>query len=336
MLSTLRLTTPAVRGAAQECATLLVVALGLWLALRSAAGPLPERVSGIVGVAGEGLAALMIALAGRSTGNRRAVRIAAAVAGHALVGPLPLAFGGGPAPGLWPLVGLVMLLGVVILLVVAVRRRSPADRPAVTVAVAVLACCVAAAGTLRGLVPGFGVPSGAVAGASLAIWAGLGAAGLLAVGAGLRRDRPLLRRTGLAFAALAIAHAIRVSGVAVAVPLALELAATVVLLGAAVPYYASTRRLLARRSSTSRSTPAPRAPSSVRSDGRNREAPGVWRSGARASVTAPATRGADPGSTDPGSAGTGAVGPRSSASPDPTTGTPTGPVPHQRRPAARA
>ncbi|MEU7816634.1 hypothetical protein AB0B41_30150, partial [Pseudonocardia sp. NPDC049154] len=154
------------------------------------------------------------------------------------------------------------------------RRRSPAHRPVVTLAAAVLACAAALAGTLHGLAPTVGLPGALVADAALAAWAGTGAAGLLAVGAGLRRDRPLLRRIGLAFALLAASHAVRASAAAVVVPVALTLAATAALLAAAVPFLFSAVRGLWEQREAYR-VEAERLRAALRSAGPDTRAPAV-------------------------------------------------------------
>ncbi|MCE3552458.1 hypothetical protein LWC33_13430 [Pseudonocardia sp. RS11V-5] len=234
----------AARCFALECGLVALAGGIAWTTVRAvdAAGLPAARIASVLVFAGGISAAVMIAVAGRASGSRRAGRIAAAVGGAALVGPLPAALDLGGAAGLWPLVAVVGQLCVVALLVVAVRRRSPATRPVVTVAATVLACAAALAGTLYGLAPGVGLPGALVADLALAAWAGAGAAGLLAVGAGLRRDRPLLRRVGVAFALLAASAAVRASGAAVVVPVALTLAATFALLAAAVPFLFSAVR----------------------------------------------------------------------------------------------
>ncbi|MFR9801655.1 hypothetical protein ACL02T_05030 [Pseudonocardia sp. RS010] len=233
----------AARAFALECGLLALTGGVAWTGVRAVdtAGLPAARVAAVLVFAGGVAAAVMIAVAGRASGSRRAGRIAAAAGGAAFVGPLPVALDLGGAAGLWPLVAVVGQLAVVALLVVAVRRRSPAHRPAVTVAAAGLACAAALAGTMHGLAPAVRLPGALVADAALAAWAGTGAAGLLAVGAGLRRDRPLLRRVGVAFALLAAAHAVRASGAAV-VPVALSLSATAALLSAAVPFLFSAVR----------------------------------------------------------------------------------------------
>jgi len=225
-----------------ELGALAGVALVAWVAVRGLDGVVAvSHLAAVLALAGGTAAALATAVAGRASGSRRAVRIAAAIAGYTLVGPL----GGAldlQAGGLWPVVELVGLLGVVALVVLAVRRRSPARRPVVVTAAAALACAAAVAGTVGEIAPALALPPGAGAAALLAVWAGLGAAGLLTLAAGLRRDRPLLRRTGSAFATLAVAHAVAVSGVAATVPVALTIAATAALLGAAVPFLFSAVR----------------------------------------------------------------------------------------------
>ncbi|GAA4557457.1 hypothetical protein [Pseudonocardia xishanensis] len=225
-----------------ELGALVGTALVAWAAVRGLDGVLPApRPAAVLALAGGTVAATATAVAGRASGSRRAVRIAAAIAGYTLVGPLGTALDLHEG-GLWPGVEVVGLLGVVALLVVAVRRRSAARRPVVVAAGAALACAATLAGTVGELAPAFALPPGAAPAALLAAWAGTGAAGLLALVAGLRRDRPLLRRVGLAFAALAAAHAVAVSGVAATVPVALTLAATAALLAAAVPFLFSAVR----------------------------------------------------------------------------------------------
>jgi hypothetical protein len=230
------------RGFGWEVLGAAAVAVAAWFAARALVPVLPApRTAAVLELAAGTGAAVMTAVAGRVSGSRRAVRMAGAVAGYTVVGPLGAALEPS-AGGLWPVVQLVGLLGVVLLLVSAVRRRSPARRPLVVVAAAVLACVVAAVGVLGGVAPTLALAPGVTAAALLAVWAGAGAAGLLALVAGLRRDRPLLRRIGLGFALLATAHAVSVSGVAAAVPVAMHLAAAATLLGAAVPFLFSAVR----------------------------------------------------------------------------------------------
>ncbi|MEU7818255.1 hypothetical protein, partial [Pseudonocardia sp. NPDC049154] len=77
-----------------------------WTAVRGvdAAGLPAARIASVLVFAGGISAAVMIAVAGRASGSRRAGRIAAAVGGAALVGPLPVALDLGGAAGLWPAV----------------------------------------------------------------------------------------------------------------------------------------------------------------------------------------------------------------------------------------
>jgi hypothetical protein len=227
---------------AAECAALVGTALTAGLVVRSAEPSM--QVSAVILTVGGAIATVLIALAGHASGSRRAGRIAAAVAGAAVLVPLPRALGLSMRHGLWPLVGAVGMFCVVVLLALAVRRRSAAVTPVVAITAAVLGVAIVVAGMTASLAPDLRAPARLAGTADLLAWSGAGAAGVLAVLAGLRRDRPLLRRIGLAFVALASAHAAELGpgGATGGLSVSLHLAGVAAMLGAGVPFLLSSRR----------------------------------------------------------------------------------------------
>ncbi|MCW0215696.1 MAG: hypothetical protein OJJ54_20255 [Pseudonocardia sp.] len=227
---------------ALECATLVAAAVALYLLERGLAPP--PRAAAVAVVTGGAVATLLIGLAGHASGSRRAGRIAAAVAGAAVLVPLPRALGLSLRTGLWPLVAAVGMFCVVVLLAVAVRRRSAAVTPVVAITAVVLGVAIVVAGMTASLAPDLHAPARLAGTTNLLAWSGAGAAGVLAVLAGLRRDRPLLRRVGLAFVAFAAAHAAGLGPGGPTGPLAasLYLTGVVATLGAGIPFLLSSRR----------------------------------------------------------------------------------------------
>ena len=196
------------------------------------------RTTAVLVLVAGAVAAALLATAGWVSDNRRAVRIAGAVAVYAAVVLLPPAVGAGAPAGMWALTCSVALLGVVGFLALAVR--ASADRAGDRIAAAVVAGAVALATAALAVVtasqPGLAPPAGLPGAADLVVWSGTGAAALVMYIAGSVADRSLLRCTALAFAALAAANAVRIAAGAGAIAAALQLAAVAMLLVVAVRF----------------------------------------------------------------------------------------------------
>ncbi|MCO1661149.1 sensor histidine kinase [Pseudonocardia humida] len=211
------------------------------------------RTTGVLVFAAATGAALLLATGGFVSDNRRAVRMAGAVAVFAGIVLLPAAVGIPPASGMWALASDVALLGVVGFLVLAVRASADrrADRIAAAVVGVVVAVATAALSAVAGLAPDVVPPAALLQAADLVVWSGAGAAALVVFIAGAVADRALLRGTALAFATLAAANAVRIAADAVvAAPAvaALQLAAVAMLLGVAVRFVrVEVRRVVDRR-----------------------------------------------------------------------------------------
>jgi two-component system OmpR family sensor kinase len=198
-------------------------------------------------------AALLLAAGGFVSDNRRAVRMAGAVAVFAGTVLLPGAVGVPPATGMYALASSVALLGVVGFLALAVRASADrrGDRIAAAVVGVLVALAAAALAGLAGLVPHLEPPAALLQAADLVVWSGAGAAALVMFIAGAVADRALLRGTALAFATIAAANAVRIAAggqFATTAVAALQLAAVTMLLGVAVRFVRSeVRTAVARR-----------------------------------------------------------------------------------------
>lgn len=231
----------ALRGAAADLGTQLVLVVAAWVAVALLPGQqsADQAISILVFAAGV-VAAALLSLSGAVNANHRARWIGAAVGVFTCVTLLLQALGAASGGGLGHLAGSVTILAVVGLLVLSVRR---AGDPRAAVGVLLLVALGAAALTVSGLLaPGLVPPPGLVAGADLVAWSGAGATGVLLLLAGTATDRPLLRRAGLAFATLGVANAVRIvesAGLTAARPVpvgALEVGAVAMLLLAAIRF----------------------------------------------------------------------------------------------------
>lgn len=214
---------------------------------------MPERAIGTLTFTGGVAATILLAVAAWISGNRRARRVAAAVGVYAgvtlLLGAVDLDLDG----GVWGIAGGVAVLGVAGLLVLAAR---PAARPVHAHAVGLLALVALATVSVAAtalLAPSHVPSPDMVRAVSLGAWVACGVAGLLILGDGTVNRRPLLRRTGLAFAALGTAHA---AGIVAARPLlggVVELGAVAMLLVAAGAFLLASIRDIGREQERSRS-----------------------------------------------------------------------------------
>jgi two-component system OmpR family sensor kinase len=190
---------------------------------------MPERGLGTLTFAAGVAATILMGVAAWLSASRRARRVAAAV-GVYTAGALWLQAVRAEG-GVWAIVGSVSVLAVAGLLVLAARPSWRMGRGRGVSVVAVAGTVPMAVVAL--LAPAYTPSPDLVRWTDLAGWAVVGAAGLLLVGRGLAAGHPLLRRTGLAFAALGSAHAL---GTLTGRPLlagALELGAVAMLLVAA-------------------------------------------------------------------------------------------------------
>ncbi|HZG91045.1 MAG TPA: hypothetical protein VEZ42_12610, partial [Pseudonocardia sp.] len=227
------LRTPAVEAFGQ----LALIGLALAVVGRQDPAGWAARTTAVLVLAAGVAAAVLLATAGRVSDNRRAVRMAGAVGVHAAVVLLPTAAGAGPATGAWSVATSVALLGVVGFLALAVRASADrrGDRISATLVAAVVAVAAAATAALARQAPELVPPGWVVLAADLVVWSGTASAAGLMVLAGAVADRALLRGTGLAFATLALANAVRIGTGGPVVP-ALELAAMTMLLVVAVRF----------------------------------------------------------------------------------------------------
>jgi two-component system, OmpR family, sensor kinase len=221
-------------GAAWACAELL------------AASGVSGSVGGVLVSTAVVVAAVLLVVAAWLGDDRRARRVAAAVAVYTVVAVV-LRVGDGTGPQV--LGASVAVLGMVGLLALSVTRAVDPRRDRV-IALGVLG--VVAVGMLAA---GVVVPGHVLAGADLVAWSGAGASGLVLALAGTVLGRPLLRRAGLAFVTLAAANAVRIADPAPARPAlaaALEAGAVAMLLVAAVPFLRTTVRSIGRQRDASR------------------------------------------------------------------------------------
>lgn len=200
---------------------------------------------GVLALAAGLAAAILLAAVAALTGSARTGRIAGAIALYAGVALLVEATGLEDPMNIWVLAGSVAVLGALGLLVLGVRGpvTGLAGRWAAGAVGGVTMAIVAAIAVVAVARPGLMPPGWVVATTDVVAWSGAGAAGIIALGSGARSGRALVRRTGIAFAALSAAHAIRIiageppgSGRG-AIDAALELAAVAMLLVAAVAFF---------------------------------------------------------------------------------------------------
>jgi hypothetical protein len=195
-------------------------------------------------------AAILLAAVAGLTGSARTGRIAGAVALYAGVTLLVQAAGLEEPMNTWVITGSVAMLGALGLLVLAVRGPVTgfAGRWAAGVVGGLTVLIVAAVAALAVALPGRMPPAWLVATLDVVAWSGTGAAGIIALGAGARSGRALVRRTGIAFATLSAAHAVRIIAGQPpgsdhgAIDAALELTAVAMLLVAAVAFFVAVLR----------------------------------------------------------------------------------------------
>lgn len=217
---------------------------------------------GVLALAAGLAAAILLAAVAALTGSARTGRIAGAIALYAGVALLVEATGLEDPMNIWVLAGSVAVLGALGLLVLGVRGpvTGRAGRWAAGAVGGVTMAIVAAIAAVAVVLPGRMPPGWVVATIDVVAWSGAGAAGIIALGAGARSGRALVRRTGIAFATLSAAHAVRIiagrppGSDRGAIDAALELAAVAMLLVAAVAFFVAVLRGL--RTSAA-SVPAP-------------------------------------------------------------------------------
>jgi hypothetical protein len=220
---------------------------------------------GVLALAAGLAAAILLAAVAALTGSARTGRIAGAVALYAGVALLMRAAGLEDPMNIWVLAGSVAMLGALGLLVLAVRGpvTGPAGRWAAGAVGGLTVVIVAFIATVAVAMPGQMPPGWLVATLDVVAWSGAGAAGIIALGAGARSGRALIRRTGIAFATLSAAHAVRIIAGRPpgsdhdAIDAALELTAVAMLLVAAVAFFVAVLRGLR----TPAAAPAALAPS---------------------------------------------------------------------------
>ncbi|HYH32314.1 MAG TPA: hypothetical protein VD903_18245 [Pseudonocardia sp.] len=248
-------------------AALFAAAVLLGIAIHGRHAVAHEAVAVLALAAGLAAAILLAAVAGL-TGSGRTGRVAGAVALYACVA-LPVRAAGLEEPmNLWVLASSAGVLGALGMLVLGVRgpfagtagRWGPGVVGGLTVAV------VAVIGGVAFVLPGWLPPAWSVATLDVVAWSGAGAAGIVALIAGARSGRALVRRTGIAFTTLSAAHAVRIvtggqpGDDRGAVEAALELTAVAMLLVAAVAFFVAVLRGLRVPPPATRPTPAtPRA-----------------------------------------------------------------------------
>ncbi|TQM43079.1 hypothetical protein [Pseudonocardia cypriaca] len=248
------------------------VLLGLLIHGRHAVA---HEAVGVLALATGLAAAILLAAVAGLTGSARTGRIAGAVALYAGVALLVRAAGLEEPMNIWVLAGSVAMLGALGLLVLAVRGPVTgwAGKYAASVVggltVVIVAVVAAAAVVLPGRMP----PGWLVATLDVVAWSGTGAAGIIALGSGARSGRALIRRTGIGFATLSAAHAVRIvagqppGSDQGAVDAALELTAVAMLLVAAVAFFVAVLRGL--RTPAVAPVPAPAAVLRRSADHRN-------------------------------------------------------------------
>jgi hypothetical protein len=205
---------------------------------------------GVLALAAALAAAILLAAVAALTGSARTGRIAGAVALYAGVTLLVRAAGLQDPMNIWVLAGSVAMLGALGLLVLAVRGpvTGRAGRLAACAVGGLTVAIVAVVAAVAVVLPGRMPPGWLVATLDVVAWSGAGAAGIIALGSGARSGRALVRRTGIAFATLSAAHAVRIiagqppGSDPGAVDAALELTAVAMLLVAAVAFFVAVLR----------------------------------------------------------------------------------------------
>jgi hypothetical protein len=252
-LSTLRST---IRGHAHALGTdflvlaaLVAGAVGLGILVHGRNAVAHEAIAVLAFAAGVAAAILLAAVAGL-TGSARTGRIAGAVALYAGVALLVRAAGLEDPMNIWVLASCAAALGALGMLVLGVRGpvTGRAGRWAAGVVGGLTVTSLAAIVGVAVAMPGTMPPAWSVATLDVVAWSGAGAAGMVALVAGTRSGRALVRRTGIAFSTLSAAHAVRI--VAGGEPgadrgtigAALELAAVGMLLVAAVAFFVAVLR----------------------------------------------------------------------------------------------
>ena len=208
-----------------------------------------EAVAVLAFAAGVAAAILLAAVAGL-TGSGRTGRIAGAVALYAGVGLSVQAAGLEDPMNVWVLATSAAVLGALGMLVLGVRGpvTGPTGRRAALAVGGTTVAVVAGIAAVAVVLPGWMPPRWAVGTLDVVAWSGAGAAGIVALVAGTRSGRALVRRTGIAFTTLSAAHAMRIiSGREPgadrgAVDAALELTAVGMLLVAAVAFFVAVLR----------------------------------------------------------------------------------------------
>jgi hypothetical protein len=205
---------------------------------------------GVLALAAGLAAAILLAAVAALTGSARTGRIAGAIALYAGVALLLRAAGLEDPMNIWVLAGTVAVLGALGLLVLAVRGpvTGSAGRWSAGAVGGLAVVTVAFIATVAVALPGQPPPAWLVATLDVVAWSGAGAAGIIALGAGTRSGRALIRRTGIAFATLSAAHAVRIIAGRPpgsdhgAIDAALELTAVGMLLVAAVAFFIAVLR----------------------------------------------------------------------------------------------
>jgi hypothetical protein len=208
-------------------------------------------------------ASILLAAAAAITGNGRTGRLAGAVALYAGVALLVRAAGLEDPMNIWVLASSAAVLGSLGMLVLGVRGpvTGRAGRWAAGTVGGITVTTVATITAFAVVLPGRMPPPWAVGALDVVAWSGAAAAGLVGLVVGARTVRPLVRRTGIAFLTLSAAHAVRiVTGGAPgsdrgAVVAALELAAVMMLLLAAVALFVAVLTAI-RRPHSARPLPA--------------------------------------------------------------------------------
>jgi hypothetical protein len=205
---------------------------------------------GVLALAAGLAAAILLAAVAALTGSARTGRTAGAVALYAGVALLVRAAGLADPMNTWVLAGSIAMLGALGLLVLAVRGpvTGRTGRWAAWAVGGLTMVIVVAVGAVAVALPGRMPPGWLVAGLDVVAWSGTGAAGIIALIAGTRSGRALVRRTGIAFATMSAAHAVRIiagqppGSDPGAVDAALELTAVAMLLVAAVAFFVAVLR----------------------------------------------------------------------------------------------
>jgi hypothetical protein len=238
-----------------------------------------EAVQVLAFAAGVAASILLAAVAG-VTGDGRTARLAAAVTLYTGVALLVRAAGLEDPMNIWVLASSAAVLGSLGMLVLGVRGPviGRAGRWAAGVVCGLTVTVVAAIAAVAVALPGHLPPAWAVGTLDVVAWSGAAAAGLVALVVGSRSAQPLVRRAGVAFITLSGAQAVRIvtggvpGGDRGAVAAALELAAVMMLLLAAVALFATVLTAI-RRPHPARPVPAKADARACRSGGRWPERP---------------------------------------------------------------